>query len=382
MNIFSTKASLRLILPFLLLSIFTPIHSQPTGANAPTTLRPLLQQLGHKLLQGKQGSIVALEPTTGRILCLVTNSPSGENTGLAIATAYAPGSTIKTANALTFLSEGIITPDTRIACHNAFRQGNIRVGCHAHRSPVNVVSALAISCNTFFLTSFLAMMNDRFIYENQDEAISTWNAYLTSMGLGGPLGVDISGEKGGLLANVAYLNRRYKNGWDPLTIFWVGMGQGDVTLTPLQMANLAASIANRGYWFTPHIHALSPTDENYSRYTTKHLTKVQPEAYATVIAGMRQAVVSGTAHAINASYPICGKTGTIENGGKDHGAFIGFAPMNNPRIALAVYIEHSGFGADMAAPIGALIIEEYLKGKLSPASLARANRLAAKHLFK
>ena len=230
------------------------LHAQGLPTDGPLTVRPALQQLGQKLLQGKTGSIVAIRPATGEIICLVTNSPKGFDVNLAIATPYAPGSTFKTAQALTLLSEGIVTPETSVECHNGITDGNIRVGCHQHRSPLQLRDALAFSCNTWFLINFASMINDDFMYESRDEAINTWRDYMRSMGMGGPLGVDIPGEKGGLLANATYLNRRYKDGWDGRTIWWAGMGQGDVTVTPLQLCNLAVTIANRGYYFTPHIH--------------------------------------------------------------------------------------------------------------------------------
>lgn len=333
------------------------LHAQGLPADGPLTVRPALQQLGQKLLQGKTGSIVAIRPATGEIICLVTNSPKGFDVNLAIATPYAPGSTFKTAQALTLLSEGIVTPETSVECHNGITDGNIRVGCHQHRSPLQLRDALAFSCNTWFLINFASMINDDFMYESRDEAINTWRDYMRSMGLGGPLGVDIPGEKGGLLANATYLNRRYKDGWDGRTIWWAGMGQGDVTVTPLQLCNLAVTIANRGYYFTPHIHQSAG-----NRYHTKHVTKVAPEAYQPVIDGMRMAVEKGTAYKLKTTYPICGKTGTVENPGKDHSAFIAFAPQDNPQIAIVVYIEHGGFGADVAAPIASRIIRMYLKG--------------------
>ena len=342
------------------------------------TLRPLLQQLGNRLLAGKQGSIVAVKPQTGEIICLATNSPTGPDVRLAIATAYAPGSTFKTAQALTLYSEGLVTAATAIPCEGGFLDGNIKVGCHQHRSPLTLVDALAHSCNTWFLSAFASMLNDTFLYESKEEAIDVWRSYMRSMGLGGPLGIDMAGEKGGLLANAAYLKRRYPNGWDGLTVMWAGMGQGDVTLTPLQLCNLAASIANRGFYFPPHLYQATPKRPLAQRYLEARRTKVKPEAYGPVIEGMRKAVEHGTAASINTSaYKICGKTGTIENPGRDHSAFIGFAPMNNPQIAIAVYIEHGGFGADLAAPVAALIIEMYLKGQLSAASEAQARRLAA-----
>ena len=196
------------------------------------------------------------------------------------------------------------------------------------------------------------------------------------MGLGGPLGIDMPGEKGGLVANVNYLSRRYKNNWDPKTIMWAGMGQGDITVTPLQLCNLAASIANRGYFFTPHIHKNVDWSPLSSRFTTHRQTKVPPYIYSDVIKGMRLAVTKGTATVLNGTtYPVCGKTGTAENSGKDHSVFIGFAPMNEPKIAISVYLEHGGFCADVAAPIAGLIMEKYLKGKLSPKSQAMAKRI-------
>jgi penicillin-binding protein 2 len=188
--------------------------------------------------------------------------------------------------------------------------------------------------------------------------------------------IDIPGEQGGLLAGADYLNRRYKDGWDGKTIWWAGMGQGDVTCTPLQLCNLAVTIANRGWFFVPHIHK----DTQNQRYLTKRQTKVASENYAPVVEGMRLAVEHGTATSIKTSYPICGKTGTIENPGEDHSAFIGFAPMKEPKIAVCVYIEHGGFGADLAAPIAGLIIESYLKGKLSSKSETIATRLEKKAL--
>ena len=349
--------------------------------DGPLTVRPALQLLGQRLLQSKQGSIVAIKPSTGEIICLATNTPTGFNVNMAIAKAYAPGSTIKTAQALTLLSEGIVTPELTIACNNGFTDGNIHVGCHKHASPLALPSALAVSCNTWFLSTFMTMLNDDFVFENKEEAINTWASYMRSMGLGGPLNTDIAGELGGIVANTNYLSRRYKEGWDARTIIWTGMGQGDITATPLQLCNLAVTIANRGFFYTPHIHQATPQRPLAQRFLRKRTTLVYPEAYTPVIEGMRLAVERGTCASIKTTYPICGKTGTIENSGADHSAFIGFAPMNNPQIAIAVYVEHGGFGADMAAPIASLIIEAYLKGQLSPASEAKAKRLEKRKLF-
>jgi penicillin-binding protein 2 len=352
------------------------LNAQDLPTDGPLTLRPLLQQLGERLLKGKTGAIVAINPANGEILCLATNTPQGSDVRQAIGKPQAPGSTFKTAQALVMLSEGSITPETAVKCENGVTDGNIKVGCHQHRSPLKLKDALAQSCNTWFLMTFASMINDDFMYETRDEAITTWRSYMQSMGLGGPMHIDIAGEQGGLLAGADYLNRRYPKGWDGKTIWWAGMGQGDVTLTPLQLCNLAVTIANRGWFYVPHIHK----DTKNQRYLTRRQTKVVPEAYAPVVEGMRLAVEKGTAAGIRTTYPICGKTGTVENPGADHSVFIAFAPMNDPKIAVSVYVEHGGFGADLAAPMAALIIEQYLKGKLSTQSEARAKRLEAKSI--
>ena len=359
-----------------LLLTAAPAMAQGLPTDGPLTIRPMLQQLGERLLKGKTGSIVAIDPENGEIICLATNTPHGYDVHQAIGKPQAPGSTFKTAQALTLLSEGIVTPDTKMECNSGITDGNIKVGCHKHRSPLDLKDALAQSCNTWFIVNFGSMINDGFMYESKDEAITTWRSYMQSMGLGGPMHIDIAGEQGGLLAGADYLNRRYKDGWDGKTIWWAGMGQGDVTCTPLQLCNLAVTIANRGWYYVPHIHK----NTKNQRYLTKRQTKVAKEAYAPVIEGMRLAVEKGTATSIKTSYPICGKTGTIENPGEDHSAFIAFAPMNNPRIAVAVYVEHGGFGADLAAPMAGLVIEAYLKGKLSTASEGKAKRIEEKRL--
>ena len=361
----------RFILFVVLLTVLCRVSAQGLPTDGKLTIRPLLQQLGDQLLQGKTGSIVAINPANGEILCLATNTPNGSDVRQAIGKPQAPGSTFKTAQALTLLSEGVISPETTVECVDGVTDGNIKVRCHKHRSPLALKEALAQSCNTWFLMTFASMINDDFMYETKEEAITTWRSYMQSMGLGGPMHIDIEGEQGGLLAGADYLNRRYKDGWDGKTIWWAGMGQGDVTCTPLQLCNLAVTIANRGWYYVPHIHK----NTTNQRYLTKRQTKVAKETYAPVVEGMRLAVEKGTATSIKTTYPICGKTGTIENPGEDHSAFIAFAPMNNPKIAIAVYVEHGGFGADLAAPMAGLIIEAYLKGKLSPSSEEKAKRI-------
>lgn len=367
-------------LTFLLtLLMATALQAQPLLDEASSTLQPALQQLGRRLLRHKTGSIVAIQPATGRVLCLVTHSPEGEKPALALATPYPPGSTMKTAEALMLYSEGIIDDETTVACQGALRSGNIRVRCHSHASPLRLTNALAYSCNTWFLSTFLRMMGDRDRYETKDSAITVWNRYMRSMGLGRPTGIDMEGEKGGLLANAHYLNRRYDGRWNAQTVMWIAMGQGDVTATPLQLCVLASSIANRGWWYRPHLHDYAPDHPLSARYATPHFTKATPAAYAAVVRGMRQAVLHGTLTGVKTSaYTLCGKTGTAETAGRDHSAFIGFAPMDDPAIAVCVYIEHGGFGADAAAPIASLLIEQHLTGHLSPVSQRKASLLEAK----
>ena len=192
------------------------------------------------------------------------------------------------------------------------------------------------------------MIDNRTAYLTKHRAINRWAQYMHSFGLGRPLGVDIPDEAGGCIPDSAYLRRRHGN-WDGTTIMWVGMGQGEVTTTPLQLCNLAAMIANRGWYITPHIHATAESDKQYSEHHTP-------------------------------LYKICGKTGTAENEGKDHSIFMGFAPMENPKVAIAVYVENGGFGADLAAPLAALMIEQAVKGHLSPASQQKAKQWKAKNV--
>ena len=366
----------RSILAFLCLLTCLTAYSQQLPTDGPLTIRPMLQQLGERMLKGKTGSVVAINPANGEILCIATNTPKGSDVRQAIGKPNAPGSTFKTAQALTLLSEGFITPETTVECNSGITDGNIKVGCHKHRSPLDLRNAIAQSCNTWFILNFGSMINDEFMYDSKEEAITTWRSYMQSMGLGGPMHIDIEGEQGGLLAGADYLNRRYKDGWDGKTIWWAGMGQGDVTCTPLQLCNLAVTIANRGWYYIPHIHK----ETKNQRYLTKRQTKVKPEAYTPVIDGMRLAVERGTATSIKTTYPICGKTGTVENPGEDHSVFIAFAPINDPKIAIAVYVEHGGFGADLAAPMAGLVIEQYLRGKLSPASEAKAKRIESRKI--
>lgn len=334
-----------------------------TPTTAPTTIDSALQSLAQRMMRGKQGSIVAVDPANGEIRCMVSASPRGDAPNRAVSVAYSPGSTFKVAQAIAMLSEGTLSPQKTYACAHGFSQGGLHIGCHAHSSPRAVVGALGTSCNAFFCRAFMDMMGSG-RYKTRAEAINRWHAYMASMGLGRRLGTGIEGESTGLIPDDAFLKRLHGQ-WSPQTIMWMGMGQGEVTTTAMQLANLAALIAGRGTYFVPHLHQPQADHVADSIFLQPHHAMGTPAAYQLVIQGMRAAVVSGTCADINrAAYAICGKTGTAENQGEDHSLFIGFAPMEQPRIAVAVVVDNGGFGAEMAAPIASLIIEQSLTGRL------------------
>ena len=354
-----------------------------------------LQALGERLLEGKIGSIVAIEPSTGEVLCMVssptydprimTGRKRGKNhlalqrnpwkplLNRSIMGQYPPGSTFKTTQALTFLTEGIITPHTMFPCSHGFSYRGLHVGCHGHASPLALVDAISTSCNGYFCWGLYYMIGNRSKYGKPLVAMNTWRDYMVSMGFGYKLGIDLPGEKRGLIPNGDYYDNAYKGSWNGLTVISISIGQGEVNLTPLQIANLGATIANRGYYITPHVVKKVEVEPLDPAFTKKHYTKASREAYEWVVAGMRSSVVKGTCKAANrADYLVCGKTGTAQNRGQDHSVFMGFAPMDNPKIAIAVYVENGGFGADYGVPIGALMMEKYINGKLSPNSERRA----------
>jgi len=348
-----------------------------------------LQALGERMLEGKIGAIVAIEPSTGEVLSMVS-SPSydprmmvgrlrGKNhtklsrnvwkplLNRAIMGQYPPGSTFKTTQALTYLSEGIITPGTTFPCHHGFSYRGLHVGCHGHASPLALTEALSTSCNGYFCWGLYYMIGNRRKYHTVQDAMNTWRDYMVSMGFGYKLGIDLPGEKRGLIPNADYYDRAYKGSWNGLTIISISIGQGEVNLTPLQIANLGATIANRGYYYVPHVVRKVQGEPLDTLYTRKHYTMAKRKAYNAVVAGMRSSAIKGTCKYLgHSNIVMCGKTGTAQNRGQDHSVFMGFAPMNNPKIALAVYVENGGFGADFAVPIARVLMEQYINGKLSP----------------
>ena len=355
-----------------------------------------LQELGERLLEGKIGSIVAIEPATGEVLCMVS-SPTydprimvgrkrGKNhlalskdvwkplLNRSIMGQYPPGSTFKTTQGLTYMTEGIIDENTLFPCARGFNYRGLHVGCHPHGAPTNLVQALCTSCNSYFCWGLFRMIGNRQHYRSVQEAMNTWRDYMVSMGFGYKLCIDLPGEKRGLIPNAAFYDKAYKGSWNGLTVISISIGQGEVNLTPLQIANLSATIANRGYYYVPHVVRKVQGEPLDTLYRRRHYTMANRKAYEYVVQGMRASVVGGTCHAANrADYLVCGKTGTAQNRGQDHSVFMGFAPMDNPKIAIAVYVENGGFGATYGVPIGSLMMEQYINGKLSPASEAQAS---------
>lgn len=362
-----------------------------------------LQALGERLLEGKRGSIVAIEPKTGEILCLVS-SPTydprelvGRKRGRtimalqrdmsrpmlnrAIMGQYPPGSTFKTTQGLTFLSEGIITPETPYPCHRGFYYRGLHVGCHGHGSPLTLVPSISTSCNGYFCWGLYYMMSNRTKYKDVQTAMNTWRDYMVSMGFGYRLGIDLPGEKRGLIPNAEYYDKHYGGSWNGLTIISIAIGQGEVTATPLQIANLGATIANRGYYIVPHVVRSVKGEPLDSAYTVRHYTMAPRADYDYIVEGMRSSVLRGTCHALRGyDFNACGKTGTAQNRGRDHSVFMGFAPMDDPQIAVAVYVENGGWGAEYGVPIGGLIMEQYLKGELSQSSARRADAIQARRI--
>ena len=366
------------------------------GKNLTLAIDVELQALGERLMEGKIGSIVAIEPSTGEVLCMVssptydprimTGRKRGKNhlalqrniwkplLNRSIMGQYPPGSTFKTSQALTYLTEGIITPTTAFQCHHGFSFRGLHVGCHGHGSPLALVDAISTSCNGFFCWGLYYMIGNRGKYGSVVNAMNRWRDYMVSMGFGYKTGIDLPGEKRGLIPNGDYYDHAYKGSWNGLTVISISIGQGEVNLTPLQIANLGATIANRGYYHVPHVVKRVEGEPLDSAYTARHYTMASREAYDWVVAGMRSSVLKGTCHALRSlPFEVCGKTGTAQNRGQDHSVFMGFAPMDKPKIAIAVYVENGGFGAEFAVPIGGLLLEKYLTGKLSPWSQKRAS---------
>tara|TARA_B100000965_G_scaffold392107_1_gene401240 strand:+ start:2573 stop:4396 length:1824 start_codon:yes stop_codon:yes gene_type:complete len=360
------------------------------GEDVTLTIDIELQEYGEKLMQNKRGSIVAIEPNTGEIICLIsspTYDPSllvGKNRNetfyrlyidpskplfdRSISAVYPPGSVFKLVNALIGLEEEVIHPGTLFNCSNGWNYKNIlNIGCHSHKSPLNLRQAIAQSCNAYFCSTFDKIVKAKPSYS---KGLSNWEKHTKTFGMGDFLNNDLYDGRTGKVPNSKYYDRLYgKKRWGPSTCISLGIGQDALLITPIQMANLGALIANKGYYKTPHIVKLinnnKPID---SVFFKKKYSSIQTKHFDPVIYGMQTAIEGdfGTAKLGKVdNITICGKTGTAQNpSGDDHSIFMGFAPKKNPKIAIAVYIENGGWGSDVAVPIGSLCIEKYLNKEI------------------
>lgn len=361
-----------------------------SGKNLKLAIDIELQAYGEYLMQNKIGSIVMIEPSTGEILCLVTSptydpsillgrefgnnyksleqNPSKPLFNRATQGAYPPGSTFKTTQGLIFLEEGIISAETAYSCAGGYPPGGGRPRCHAHGSPLSLVPAIATSCNSYFCYGLNAMLSNRKKYANIGEAFDIWKDYLVSMGFGYKLGVDLPSEKRGLVPNSQFYTKIFRTEkWYAQNVISIAIGQGEILATPLQVANLGATIANRGFFYTPHVVRQIQDTPLDKTYTDKRYTGVKEAHYRTIVEGMANAVTGGTCRGANLlpEIAVAGKTGTAENPhGRDHSWFMGFAPVDKPQVAISVLVENAGFGARFAVPIGRLMILKYMKGEI------------------
>lgn len=347
-----------------------------------------LQEMAENMLANKIGSIVAIEPSTGEVLALANNptydlnkmigssrtanyiqllkDPNKPFFNRAIKARYPPGSTFKTVQAAIGLQQGIVENESTYPCYGGYRMGRLKVGCHAHPPRLNLPQSIQKSCNAWYCYLFKDIIEDS-TYQNVANGYHNWRNYLLKFGMGKKTGIDLPNEGGGFVPDTGFFNRYYGKGrWRSSMIISLSIGQGEMGATPLQIANYAACIANRGHWYTPHVvKRIEGLDTLPSRYTQRNETGISPAHFEKVIEGMAQVVAPGGT-ARGAAIPgleVCGKTGTSQNShGKDHSLFIGFAPRDNPKIAIAAVIENGGYGATYAAPMVTVLLERYLAG--------------------
>lgn len=362
------------------------------GHDIHTTIDADLQQYGQDLMKNKVGSLVAIEPKTGEILTLVSSpgvdvsmladigqhydeiikDPHKPMFNRAVQAPYPPGSVFKLVNGLIGLQEGTLTTEMAYPCSQGYHFGNRKLGCHVHKSPLTLEEAIMMSCNGYFCYVLRNILENK-KYRDIGEALDKWNEYVQSFGFGHKLGTDFPAELGGTLPTSKTYNKIYgKGGWKFTTIISISIGQGEVGATPMQIANLAATVANRGWYKIPHIVKASEGVEIDPKYYERQYTMVDTTNFKKVTQGMWRAVNSGFGSGGTASIAavpgldICGKTGTAQNPrGADNSVFICFAPKDDPKIAVAAYIENAGFGATWAAPIASLLVEKYLNGEIS-----------------
>jgi penicillin-binding protein 2 len=362
------------------------------GKDITTTIDAELQHYGQMLMQNKVGSLVAIEPSTGEILTMVSSpgidvemlADIGQHYGeissnpykpmfnRAVQAPYPPGSVFKLVNGLIGLEEGVVTPQTHYPCSMGYKFGKNKLGCHAHKSPLSFEESIMMSCNAYYCYILRDLLENG-KYGTIGVAMDKWQEYVKSFGFGQKLGSDFPSELGGFIPGSGYYNKVYgKGGWKATTVISLSIGQGEIGTTPLHMANLCATIANRGFYYIPHIIKDSENVMIEDKYKERHYTMVDTTHFPKVVGGMYRAVNSGFGSGGTASIAavkgleICGKTGTAQNPhGSDHSVFICFAPKDNPKIAVAAYVENGGFGATYAAPIASLLTEMYLNKEIS-----------------
>lgn len=356
-----------------------------SGKYLVSTIDARLQLFAEELMAGKVGAAVAIEPSTGEILMMVS-SPTYDPDQMvgrerskhyaemvrnkrrpmfnrAVRAKYPPGSTFKLVQGLIGLQEGVLKPSDRHICNQGYSAGRLKMRCHAHPSPLDLRFAVSTSCNAYFCYVFRDIL-DNPKYGSVKEGFDVWRKYVESFGFGRKLGSDFLGEGNGYVPDRAYYDRVYRGSWNSLTVLSLSIGQGELGCTPLQMANLAAIIANRGYYYIPHIvKKIEGQDSLDRRFYERHYTMVEPKYFEPIVEGMWRGVhVDGTSRMARLDgWDVCGKTGTAQNPhGRDHSTFLSFAPKDNPKIAISVYVENGGFGATTALPIASLLEEYYL----------------------
>lgn len=378
------------------------------GKDITTTIDAELQHYGQMLMQNKVGSLVAIEPATGEILTLVSSpgidvdmladigshyneilsNPYKPMFNRAVQSAYPPGSVFKLVNGLIGLQEGVFTPGTEYPCNMGYHFGNSKLGCHAHRSPLNFEESIMMSCNAYYCYVLRGILENG-KYGSVAEALDVWNAYVKSFGFGKKLGSDFPSELGGNIPDSKYYDKVYGKGrWKATNVISLSIGQGEIGCTPLHLANLCATIANRGYYYIPHLIRDSRDVAIDGKYKERQYTMVDTAYFPEVIEGMYRAVNSGYGSGGTATVAavegldICGKTGTAQNPrGDDNSVFICFAPKDNPKIAVAAYVENGSFGARWAAPLASLLVEKYLSGEISEDRKALEQRILEGNLL-
>lgn len=362
------------------------------GTNLTSTIDMELQRYGEMLMAGKTGSVVAIEPKTGEILSMISapfydpNQLTGSEFGKTytalnrmetkplfnrpIMAKYPPGSIFKVVQSLIGLQDGILTPETTFACNRSL------VACHNHPSPVNLFGAIRNSCNPYYHQAFRKIINREIssnTYKDTEIGLNDWREKVMKFGLGTSLGVDITGELGGDVPSSKLYDRFYGEGrWKYSTIYSLSIGQGELQVTPIQMANLAAIFANKGYFYTPHLVKAVNGDPNQipEKFRIKRDVGVDAHHFDMIQDAMAEALYGTAARAIIQDIVVAGKTGTAQNPhGEDHSVFVAFAPKDDPKIAIAVYVENAGWGGRAAASTASLMIEKYLRGSINRQAL-------------